>query len=262
MGLRSLALPFFLTGLAVPASADPAAVSTSTAPAVSASTAAVPSAGPEEDPYGAALEVRGKAEAGSAEAQYKLGGLFRDGHGVEQSFEKALVWLKRAADQGHAKAMREIGSLYGGGQGVPRDAGAQRDWLLRAAEAGEAKAQYDFAVMTIEGRRSADPYAEAVPWFRRAAEQNFAPAQYRLGWHLFKGLGVGRDLREAYFWTYLAVLNGQPAGNDLKRIARRLPPGEAAELQDRAKKRKEILSRPEAGSNAQSPPKQTEERQP
>ena len=52
------------------------------------------------------------AEQGLASAQYNLGCMYRDGHGVERSHVKAVEWFKKAAEQGDEDAMEELG-LYG-----------------------------------------------------------------------------------------------------------------------------------------------------
>ena len=49
---------------------------------------------------------------------------------------------------------------------------------------------------------------EAVKWIRKAAEQNLAVAQSNLGDHYEKGVGVVKDLVEAYRWHTLAAGQG------------------------------------------------------
>jgi len=44
-------------------------------------------------------EVKLAAEAGDANAQYDLGGMYEEGQGVEQNYEVALKWYRKAADQ-------------------------------------------------------------------------------------------------------------------------------------------------------------------
>lgn len=46
----------------------------------------------------------GPASRGDADAQYRLGLLYLEGRGVEQSRKRAKKWLKRAAKQGHQEA--------------------------------------------------------------------------------------------------------------------------------------------------------------
>ena len=43
---------------------------------------------------------RKAAEQGYAEAEYKLGDCYKYGSGVEQSYEEAIKWYKKAAEKG------------------------------------------------------------------------------------------------------------------------------------------------------------------
>ena len=47
-------------------------------------------------------EIKAKAEAGDADAQFNLGVMYRKGQGMEQDYKEAFKWWKKAADQGHA----------------------------------------------------------------------------------------------------------------------------------------------------------------
>ena len=44
------------------------------------------------------------AEQGDAEAQFKLGVMYMNGHGVQQDYAEAATWFGRAAEQGVAQA--------------------------------------------------------------------------------------------------------------------------------------------------------------
>ena len=44
-------------------------------------------------------ETKALAEKGDASAQYNLGLMYIRGHGVEQDFNEAFKWTKKAADQ-------------------------------------------------------------------------------------------------------------------------------------------------------------------
>ena len=71
-------------------------------------------AGPLEDAaaaddkgdYATALHLlRPLADQGNAQAQFKLGSMYDDGHGVAQSDAEALKWYRMAADQGCQRAI-------------------------------------------------------------------------------------------------------------------------------------------------------------
>jgi TPR repeat protein len=59
----------------------------------------------EKGDYATALQLlRPLAGQGDARAQFKLGSMYEDGHGVAQSDAEALKWYRLAADQGYALA--------------------------------------------------------------------------------------------------------------------------------------------------------------
>ncbi len=54
-------------------------------------------------------------------AQYYLGVMYMKGQGVEQDYEQAGEWFRRASEQGLAVAMYKLADLYTRGNGVPKD---------------------------------------------------------------------------------------------------------------------------------------------
>ncbi len=156
--------------------------------------------------YGIALrEWRPLAEQGNAKAQYNLGVMYRNGHGVPQDDAEAMGWWRKAAEQGNAGAQNNLGVMYGKGLGVPQD------------------------------------YAEAVGWYRKAAEQGYATAQHKLGVMYGKGLDVPQDEAQAYMWFKLAS-STFPPGEDRDRAvknrdiaAERMTPAQISEAQKLAR---------------------------
>lgn len=84
-------------------------------------------------------DLRSKAEQGDAEAQYNLGMLYYEGHGVRQDYATARHWWERAASQGNAWAQHRLGVLYQKGRGVPQDDATAREWFEKAAAQGGVK---------------------------------------------------------------------------------------------------------------------------
>ena len=127
----------------------------------------------EKGDYATALrEWEPLAEQGDDRAQYNLGRLYLDGHGVPQDYSTAVKWYTLAAEQGFAKAQFNLGQMYRKGEGVPQD------------------------------------YATAVKWFSLAAEQGNAVAQSFLGWMYGMGKGVLRDYVRAHMWWNIAAAQG------------------------------------------------------
>jgi len=81
-------------------------------------------------------EWRPEADQGDAFAQYNLGLLYIDGHGVPQDYVEAAKWFRRAAEQGNTEAQHNLGAMYGSGQGVRRDYVQAYKWLNVCAGKG------------------------------------------------------------------------------------------------------------------------------
>lgn len=116
------------------------------------------------------------ASKGDAEAQYRLGLMYKFGWGTGRDAEAAANWLRRAADQQHPEAQAELGVLYKLGRGVKEDA------------------------------------AQAAGWFRRAADSGVGIAQLNLARAYKDGAGVNKDLAESYAWFTIAAGNGYVDG--------------------------------------------------
>ena len=90
------------------------------------------------DYVGAAKEWRPLAEEGDPIAQFNLGLLYLDGHGVPQSPTEAANWFRRAAEQDYPQAQHNLGAMYGSGQGVKRDYVQAYKWLNICAAKGNS----------------------------------------------------------------------------------------------------------------------------
>ena len=105
----------------------------------------------EHSPAAQALaDLRASAEAGDAEAQFILGGMYATGVGVPQDAAEAVAWYRRAAEQGDARAQSNLaaeqaatpcaagqsnlGAMYDQGRGVPQDAAEAVAWYRRGAD--------------------------------------------------------------------------------------------------------------------------------
>ena len=151
--------------------------------------------------YATALKtLRPLAAQGQPDAQYNLGVMYREGHGVPQDYGEALKWLRLAAVQGHVEAQANLGVMYAMGLGVPQD------------------------------------YTEAVKWYRLAAEQGDPGAQHNLGAMYFHGCGVPQNDVRSYMWYNLAAANStgdlqKLAADNRDKVARLMTPAQIAEAQ-------------------------------
>lgn len=76
------------------------------------------------------------ADAGDADAQTAIAGMYLAGAGVSQDFQLAAHWYEAAAEQGHVQAQLNLGELYAKGRGILRDPVLALKWLGLAAETG------------------------------------------------------------------------------------------------------------------------------
>lgn len=92
-------------------------------------------------PHQATPEELGKmAEQGDAEAQWRLGTLYRNGDGVQQSDAEAVELFRRAAEQKYVPALSALGSQYWAGRGVPQDYNKAYFWYDVALAQGDENA--------------------------------------------------------------------------------------------------------------------------
>ena len=140
------------------------------------------------------------AEQGYANAQYKLGQMYRNGNGVVQDYAEAVKWYRLAAEQGYAVAQYNIGVMYKNGNGVAQD------------------------------------YAEAVRWYRLAAEQGFANAQNNLGVTYETGQGVLQNNILSHMWYNIASENGYKKSSEWRdEIAAKMTAADVSKAQAMAK---------------------------
>ncbi len=89
-----------------------------------------------------AADLRSRAEAGEAAAQFELGFRLLSGHGAAADTVEAATWYLRAAEQRVPDAEAGIAILYLEGEGVPQDIFASHRWAKRAANHGHFLGYY------------------------------------------------------------------------------------------------------------------------
>jgi murein DD-endopeptidase MepM/ murein hydrolase activator NlpD len=136
-------------------------------------------------------------------------------------FEEARrIWVP-LAEAGDAEAQFRLGLLFDLGQGVPKDSATAYMWYRRAAEAGLAQAQFNVAVMQDSGLVGPRNAVEAARWYRKAAVQGHHRAQYNLAQLYASGDGVPSDIAKAKAWYRVAAYGGlTAAGGKLAEIER------------------------------------------
>ncbi len=144
--------------------------------------------------------LQDKAESGDADAQYRIGVMYRDGKGVPRYISEALIWFRRAAEQNEARAQAALGDIYRDGQGVEQDD------------------------------------KEAADWYAKAAAQGEPHGQSELGYIYGTGSGRPKDLVLSYMWSSLAAAQGdEPAATNKAAAAARMVPGQIKRAENLAK---------------------------
>ena len=149
------------------------------------------------------------AKNGDADAQFHIAWLYFCGDGgVDQDFEKAVYWCRKAANQGHIRAQSELGYCYFAGEGVAKDYKQAVMWLSKAAKEGYAEAQDYLALCYSNGYGVPKDEKLAFDWYNKAADQGFAASQYSLGIAYYHGLGVKQDYELSVYWLRKSEENG------------------------------------------------------
>lgn len=81
------------------------------------------------------------AEQGDVDSMYLLGVLYENGDDeIEQDYDKALEWYKKAAEKKDTDSMCAIAKLYEEGKGVKKNLKEAQKWMQKAAHLGDEKA--------------------------------------------------------------------------------------------------------------------------
>lgn len=181
------------------------------------------------------------AEAGNAEAQYRLGYKYRFGEGAKMDSRLAAKWMRRAADQGHVAATGTLGIMHLQGSDVPKDIDKGLRLMRRAASKGHVCTQAGLGHHLAMGTYGfPQDLEEAEKWLRMAAEAGQSTAQ-RLLAELFSGrFGGDADFVESLRWaiivdTLFPYKQGRGAVGELRdRILPKMSHEEIAEAERRA----------------------------
>ncbi len=187
---------------------------------------------------------RGEAGTRDAEAQFKIGEMYRRGdQGLPQSAAKALEWFEKAAARGNANAQARLANMYNNGDGLPegfdksvryikalewnQQAAEQGDNIAsqfglgrqygnpdgfgiidKAASEGNAEAQFQLGFLYELGRGVPKSDAKALEWYQKAAAQGHATAQCNIASMYQAGKGVPKDETKATEWYQKAATQG------------------------------------------------------
>jgi Sel1 repeat len=157
-------------------------------------------------------DIRQKAGAGDANAQYHLAQTYMEGKDVAKDPAQGLAWLQKSADQGYVGAEFALAYMYlNGAAKLPKDQHRAADWFRKAAKQQNKASQDALATMQTQGLISAEEanWREASPTVAKAPQPvaHTAPSVPKQ----FKGKPVPFSLAE--------VENGITGGITSKRMA-------------------------------------------
>lgn len=140
--------------------------------------------------------LRQAAEAGLAEAAFRLGLCYAEGVGTEAQTNEARRWLSLAAEKNHPSALAHLGLLC---DQLSRDEAGAREalgYFRRAAELGQVEAA---VILAYKLAARPETQGEALEWLRKAAAQKNDRALCALGVFTLEGRGgLKADPAEAY----------------------------------------------------------------
>ncbi|MBD5371374.1 MAG: sel1 repeat family protein [Bacteroides sp.] len=182
------------------------------------------------DPREALARMAERAEAGDAEAQYRLSLLHERGFdSIPADSVRARSLLERSARGGYLPAQNLLGFTLIR-EGEP-DLGLQ--WIERAGMAGDPKAQSNIGYLLVAGEGVERDPEKGAWWLAQAAANGVPQAASMLGDLYAEGIGVGQDTAKADSLYRTAFLAGIPDAA-VKSESLRTSPGTPAERLDRA----------------------------
>ena len=167
------------------------------------------------------------AEQGVVAAKWKLGRMYAEGDGVDQSDLRAFEYFSNIADD-HAddnpggpdaryvaNAFVSLGHYYRRGiadTDVRADLGrARRMYSYAASYFGDPDAQYHLGRLLLDSSGPLRDPRQAARWLHAAANKGQYQAQAVLGRLLFKGENGPRQAARGLMWLALASSNAGPA---------------------------------------------------
>jgi hypothetical protein len=97
-------------------------------------------------------DIRHKAEAGDANAQFHLAQAYIEGKDIAKDPAQGLAWLRKSADQGYFGAEYALAYMYlNGAEKLQKDQHEAAKWFLKAAKQQNKAAQDKLAAMFAQG---------------------------------------------------------------------------------------------------------------
>lgn len=162
------------------------------------------SRGHKKDQEQIVAEVKRRAKAKDANAQYTLAFMYLTADGVPKSSAEEVRWYRVAAAKS-SRAAFMLSLMYEYGEDVPKNPVEAFRLMQIAAQLGDGRAQYYLATFCHQGIGIQVDRQAAAAWFRLSAENGYADAQLAYGMILLSGDGVAQDKSQAIEWLSKAA---------------------------------------------------------
>lgn len=172
-------------------------------------------------------DITKAAENGDAQAQLKLGKMYRYGNGTSRNAEEAVKWLRKSAEQGNIEAMSQLyrAGLYPNGpdtpflpDGRPSPTSEKQDannplsvdkseamsWLKKAADKGDSNSLFFLG----HQHEMAKDMQQARTWYEKAASKGHADAEFSLAILLLPTNTPISNPKEGLTWLKKAANKG------------------------------------------------------
>ncbi|MBE3663864.1 hypothetical protein BOO35_01665 [Vibrio navarrensis] len=155
-----------------------------------------------------AFELLSKVAKDNKYAAYNLAGMYFNGNGVKQDYQKSFDWYSIASKSDNAASDYYIAEHYYKGLGRDKNLTQAYKWYFQSAEKGDVDAQFRLGWMLSEGEGVAANSRKAFQWYEKAAEQGSISAQNNLGVMYEQGLGTEKDHYQAFKWYEKSASQG------------------------------------------------------
>jgi len=156
-------------------------------------------------------DLKVKAEAGDAEAAFRVGAAYDFGHGAPHDGAEAFKWYRMAADAGFAEAQNSLGS----GMQAEKRYDEARGWYERAAAQHHPQATNNLAYLYDLGLGVPQDRHKGFELYSLAAELGWAEAMWNLA-NMYGGGQIGpEDMFMACVWAFRAERYARPSERQL-----------------------------------------------
>jgi TPR repeat protein len=134
--------------------------------------------------FSALIELRKRADEGSAEAEFYMGTLYDPTLTqlpfANKDISASVGWYRKAGEHGLAAAQLTLGQSYQIGWGVAKNDTKAAEWYRKAAQQGVPLAQYQIGLMTARGQGVEKDCAVAKNWLEAAKARGYEEAEGNL----------------------------------------------------------------------------------